>query len=152
MTPQYKATKRYQERHRRLGLCVSCSRKAKTGMLQCRVCLARMRNRWMARHPKFCPECGKLIKPDLVASRMPEGTVGSFSTGTTPSTIRAPLRRIPSVLSVACPSLRLCRNINKPKEMVVGDPTNATGVEISPLGGLSLEDGFHNCPISNDQH
>ncbi len=64
MTPQYKATKRYRERHRRLGLCVSCSRKAKTGMLQCRVCHARAREQSMARHPKFCPECGKLIKPE----------------------------------------------------------------------------------------
>ncbi len=64
MTPQYKATKRYQERHRRLGLCVSCSRKAKTGMLQCRVCLARARELKMARHPKFCPECRKLIRPE----------------------------------------------------------------------------------------
>ncbi len=64
MTPHYKATKRYQERHRRLGPCVSCSRKAKTGMLECRVCLARTRELWMARHPKFCRECGKLIKPE----------------------------------------------------------------------------------------
>ncbi len=64
MTPQYKATKRYRERHRRLGLCVSCSRRAKTGMLQCRVCLARAREQIMARHPKFCPECRKLIKPE----------------------------------------------------------------------------------------
>ena len=64
MTPQYKATKRYRERHRRLGLCVSCSRKAKTGMLQCRVCLARAREQSMARHPMFCPECGKLIRPE----------------------------------------------------------------------------------------
>jgi len=64
MTSQYKATKRYQERHRRLGLCVQCSRKAKTGVLQCRVCLARTREQSMARHPKFCPECGKLIKPE----------------------------------------------------------------------------------------
>jgi len=64
MTPHHKSTKRYQERHRRLGLCVSCSRKAKTGMLQCRVCLARTREQSMARHPKFCPECRKLIKPE----------------------------------------------------------------------------------------
>ena len=64
MTPQYKSTKRYQERPRRLGLCVSCSRKAKTGMLQCRVCLARAREQSMVRHPKFCPECRKLIKPE----------------------------------------------------------------------------------------
>ncbi len=64
MTPQYKAIKRYRERHRRLGLCVSCSRKAKTGVLQCRVCLAKTREQSMARHPKSCPECGKLIKPE----------------------------------------------------------------------------------------
>jgi len=64
MTPQYKSTKRYQERHKRLGLCVNCSRKAKTGMMKCRVCLARTREQSMARHPKFCPECGKLIKPE----------------------------------------------------------------------------------------
>ncbi len=64
MTPQHKATKRYQERHRRLGLCVSCRRKAKTGMLQCRVCIGRAREQMMARHPKFCPECKKLIKPE----------------------------------------------------------------------------------------
>ncbi len=64
MTPQHKATKRYQERHRRLGLCVSCRRKAKTGMLQCQVCLARAREQMMAQHPMFCPECKKLIKPE----------------------------------------------------------------------------------------
>ena len=64
MTPQYKSTKRYQERHKRLGLCVSCSRKAKTGTLRCQVCLARAREQSMARHPKFCPECKKLIKPE----------------------------------------------------------------------------------------
>jgi len=64
MTPQYKSTKRYQERHRRLGLCVSCSRKAKTGMLRCRVCLERTRLWRMARHPLFCGECKKLIKPE----------------------------------------------------------------------------------------
>jgi len=64
MTPQHKATKRYQERHRRLGLCTSCSRKAKTGTLQCQVCLARTRELSMVRHPMFCPECKKLIKPE----------------------------------------------------------------------------------------
>jgi len=63
MTPQHKATKRYQERHRRLGLCVSCRRKAKTGMLQCQVCLTRMRKWRMTQHPLFCTECRKLIKP-----------------------------------------------------------------------------------------
>ena len=64
MTPHHEAIKRYRERHRRLGLCVSCSRKAKTGMLQCRVCLARTREQSMVRHPKFCPECRKLIRPE----------------------------------------------------------------------------------------
>ncbi len=64
MTPQHKATKRYQERHIRLGLCVGCSRKAKTGMLHCQVCLARAREQMMAQHPMFCPECKKLIKPE----------------------------------------------------------------------------------------
>ncbi len=62
--PESEATKRFKERHRRLGLCVRCSRKAKPGMLQCRVCLARRREQGMARHPKFCPECKKLIKPE----------------------------------------------------------------------------------------
>ncbi len=64
MTPQYKSTKRYQERHRRLGLCVSCSRKAKTGMLRCRVCLERTRLWRMARHPLYCLECRKVIRPE----------------------------------------------------------------------------------------
>ncbi len=41
--------------------------------------------------------------------------------------------------------------INKPKEMVVADPTDATGVEISPLGGLSPEDGFHISSISHER-
>ena len=47
-----------------LGLCVSCRRKAKTGILQCQVCLARAREQMMAQHPMFCPECKKLIKPE----------------------------------------------------------------------------------------
>ncbi len=64
MTPQHKATKRYQERHRRLGLCVWCTRKAKTGMLKCQVCLAKARDQMMAHHPMFCTECKKLIKPE----------------------------------------------------------------------------------------
>ena len=64
MTPQAKASKRYQERHKRLGLCVKCSRKAKTGSLQCRVCLARAREQRRVRHPLFCAECGKLVKPE----------------------------------------------------------------------------------------
>ena len=64
MTPHHKANNRYRERHRRLGLCTSCSRKAKTGTLQCQVCLERAREQMMAQHPKFCPECRKLIKPE----------------------------------------------------------------------------------------
>ncbi len=63
MTPKSEATKRFIARHRRLGLCVNCSRKAKTGMLHCQVCLTRMRKWWMTHHPLFCPECRKLIKP-----------------------------------------------------------------------------------------
>ncbi len=59
--PKFEASERYRERHRRLGLCVNCNRKAKTGMLQCRVCLARTRERWIARHPVFCAECRKLV-------------------------------------------------------------------------------------------
>ncbi len=55
--------KRYKE-HKRLGICASCSRKAKTGFIYCLVCHPRIREQLMARHPKFCPECGKLIKPE----------------------------------------------------------------------------------------
>ncbi len=62
--PESEATKRFRERHKQLGLCVNCSRKAKTGMLHCQVCLTRMRKWWMTRHPLFCPECRKLIKPE----------------------------------------------------------------------------------------
>ena len=63
MKPLSNAYRRFRERHIRLGLCVNCSRKAKTGMLHCQVCLTRMRKWWMTRHPLFCPECRKLIKP-----------------------------------------------------------------------------------------
>ncbi len=64
MTPQHKANKRYRERHRRLGLCTSCSRKAKTGSFQCRVCIAKAREQWRASHPLFCAECRKLVKSE----------------------------------------------------------------------------------------
>ncbi len=57
------AYRRFRERHIWLGLCVNCSRKAKSGILHCQVCLMRMRERWMTRQPLFCPECRKLIKP-----------------------------------------------------------------------------------------
>ncbi len=61
---QYENKQRFLERHRRLGLCIWCSREAKTGMVLCQVCLARTSERRLARHPKFCPECKKLIKPE----------------------------------------------------------------------------------------
>jgi putative transposase len=41
--------------------------------------------------------------------------------------------------------------INKPKETAVGDPTDAIEALISLVGGFSSENGFHNCPISNEQ-
>lgn len=63
MTPRYKATKRYQERHKRLGLCIDCSRKAATGILHCQVCKERISKRRMKLRPLFCLECKKLIKP-----------------------------------------------------------------------------------------
>ena len=59
-----KRAKGYQERHRKLGLCVSCSRKPKAGLLYCQFCLARMRERRMVQRPLFCPECKKLIRPE----------------------------------------------------------------------------------------
>jgi len=62
--PQPERNKRYQERHRRLGLCPLCSRKAKAGMVHCEVCLRRTRERWKIHHPLFCEECEKLIKPE----------------------------------------------------------------------------------------
>ncbi len=55
--------KRHKE-HKRLGICISCRRKAKTGMLHCQVCQARMKKWWMARHPLYCLECRKLIRPE----------------------------------------------------------------------------------------
>jgi hypothetical protein len=62
MTPQYKATKRYQERHKRLGLCVDCSRKIIPGLLHCQVCQDRISKRRMVLRPLFCLECRKLIE------------------------------------------------------------------------------------------
>ncbi len=62
--PVSQAIKQYQERHKQLGLCVNCSRKAKAGLLHCQVCLTRMRKWRMTRHPLFCGECKKLIKPE----------------------------------------------------------------------------------------
>ncbi len=50
--------------HKRLGLCVHCSRKAATGSFTCRVCLEKERKLRMARNPLFCGECKKLIQPE----------------------------------------------------------------------------------------
>ncbi len=56
--------KRYKEKRKRLGLCLTCSRKATRGLLRCRVCLERTRLWRMTRHPLFCGECKKLIQPE----------------------------------------------------------------------------------------
>ncbi len=61
---QLEINQEYRKRHKRLGLCVSCSRKPKAGLLYCQVCLARMRERKMLRRPLFCGECRKLIKSE----------------------------------------------------------------------------------------
>ncbi len=41
--------------------------------------------------------------------------------------------------------------INRPKETVIENPIHAMGVEISPLGGLGPENGFHISSISNER-
>ena len=61
---QRERTKRYKEKRKRPGLCLTCSRKATKGLLRCRVCRAKSREIRMARYPLFCPECRKLIKPE----------------------------------------------------------------------------------------
>ena len=61
--PQLDSNKRYKEKRKRLGLCLTCSRKATKGLLRCRACRAKSREVRMARYPLFCPECRKLIKP-----------------------------------------------------------------------------------------
>ncbi len=61
---QLDINKKYRERHKRLGLCPSCSRKAKAGMVHCGVCLAKAREQWRASHPLFCAECRKLVKSE----------------------------------------------------------------------------------------
>ncbi len=62
--PMSEASKRYQERHKRLGICVRCNRKATTGFVTCRVCLEKERELRMARQPLFCGACKKLIQPE----------------------------------------------------------------------------------------
>ena len=67
MKPITNAYKRYRARRMRhimAGLCVKCNRKPKPGLLHCRVCLERTRKWHMARHPLFCLECRKLIRPE----------------------------------------------------------------------------------------
>ncbi len=61
--PVSEGSKRYRERHRRLGLCVSCSRKPKAGMVHCGECLRRRRERWKLQHSVYCPECSKPLNP-----------------------------------------------------------------------------------------
>ncbi len=68
--PMSEASKRFYEQHKRLGLCVQCSRKAATGHVNCRVCLERTRKWRMARHPLFCLECRKLIRPEERTGRI----------------------------------------------------------------------------------
>ncbi len=63
MKPIPSAYQRYKARHIKAGLCVQCSRRAAKGLLRCRVCLERTRLWKMTRHPLFCGECKKLIKP-----------------------------------------------------------------------------------------
>ncbi len=67
MKPVHNAYKRYRARrmrHIKAGLCVKCSRKPKLGLLHCRVCLESIRKQHMERHPLFCLECRKLIRPE----------------------------------------------------------------------------------------
>ncbi len=64
MKPILSAYQRYKVRHIKAGLCIQCSRKPKPGLLRCRICLERERKRHMARHPLFCLECRKLIRPE----------------------------------------------------------------------------------------
>ncbi len=63
MKPIPSAYQRYKARHIKAGLCVQCSRKAKSGSVHCEVCLRRTRERWRRQHPVYCPECSKPLKP-----------------------------------------------------------------------------------------
>jgi hypothetical protein len=58
------ASKRYYERHKRLGLCIRCNRIASFRRKTCRVCLAKLSVRWKSLHPLFCYECKGLIKTE----------------------------------------------------------------------------------------
>jgi len=41
--------------------------------------------------------------------------------------------------------------MNKPKDTPGGDPTEALEAGISPVRGFGPENGFHHCPVSNEQ-
>jgi len=64
MKPIPSAYQRYKARHIKVGLCIRCSRKPERGLLRCRVCLERKQKLHMARHPLYCLECRKLIRPE----------------------------------------------------------------------------------------
>ncbi len=64
MKPLPNAYHRYKARRIRLRLCIKCSHRTAKGVLRCRVCLERTRLWRMTRHPLFCGECKKLIKPE----------------------------------------------------------------------------------------
>ena len=63
-SPKSQVNKRYQNRHRRPGLCAWCSRKASKGKTYCEECIARRWEQWRTLHPLLCAECGKLVKPE----------------------------------------------------------------------------------------
>ena len=52
----------YYQKHKRLGVCVKCGRKAEDGRAQCSVCLGKERDRAKALHALFCGECERPIK------------------------------------------------------------------------------------------
>ncbi len=64
ITNAYKRYRARRMRHIKAGLCVQCSRKPERSLLRCRVCLERIRKQNMARHPLYCLECRKLIRPE----------------------------------------------------------------------------------------
>jgi len=60
---QLEINQEYRKRHKQLGLCVSCRRKARERSVHCEVCLRRKRQRWRLQHPVYCPECSEPLKP-----------------------------------------------------------------------------------------
>ena len=59
----------YYQKRKRLGVCVSCGRKAEGGMSQCGVCRRKNRERNKALHPLFCGECKRPIKSEERSGR-----------------------------------------------------------------------------------